>query len=857
MKTTHCYLIFCFLFCTSKLFPQTVQQGVTLAYNERNQKTPLGGVQIVIRDAGSTVSDVSGKFTLKFSTLKAGDRVIYRVIKKNGYELFNTDALAQWNISKDNKPFTIILCQSSKLKAIKDNYNRVASKSYEAQYRKEQQSIEAKLKEGKIKEIEYKQKILEIEDRYYRQLDNLDNYIERFARIDLSELDDKEKAIIECVQRGEIEKAITLYESLDYIGQYKKETRKIQDLAIAEAKINSLKEELTSDRNNLLAAINKQILVYNLAGGEKNFNKAYTLLHEVVKADTTNCSSTLMLADFLFDFKNYEEAVTTYQLALRHTNLYEQQMQIVFKIGIIVAESLYNLPIDATRKETNSAYILASNLFEVAGECYNKLSNPQKESFIDFKIKLMQEMANLHISSGNYVEATNLTKWIIDYYKNNDTLIDELELNRCNVRMAQIHVLHNEYAKADSILKITIPKIEELYKQDIQKYGKNYIAAIRVKAYCLNHEGNENDYLTYKQQEIDILKELVERNKQKYVYELGMTYRDLGLFYINNNDTLRADSSFHKAYDAINMDQHFSAISNGILRYNVVREIIVFLKDIKQYDRAISLINKEKPLELFHEMYEPFEGEIYFEKGDVKKALFVYDDLVSRFDHFYENHTGFELENKLKQHLSSLSHDKMSNLSDEHLAIALLYHYGNKLLEDDLPNEAVDYLSKLYKYSHLLNRETLNDIYSKLGNIYLSDKNKYAMIDMKECFEIGTTFLLFDVYLDLDKAYFFLKKSYDLGCIDALNNLAWCLYLKGNYSDALPYAEQAVKAFPDVPNAYDTLASIHYSLNHIEEALSAYSMCLAIYEKKGDEEGITKTKKKIQDCISKISKASQ
>ena len=197
-----------------------------------------------------------------------------------------------------------------------------------------------------------------------------------------------------------------------------------------------------------------------------------------------------MLADFLFDFKNYEEAVATYQLALRHTNLYEQQMQIVFKIGIIVAESLCNLPIDATRKETNRAFILASNLFETAVECYNKLSNPQKESFIDFKIKLMQEMANLHISSGNYVEATNLTKRIIDYYKNNDMLIDELELNRCNVRMAQIHVLHNEYAKADSILKITIPKIEELYKQDIQKYGKNYIEAIRVKAYCLYQEGN-------------------------------------------------------------------------------------------------------------------------------------------------------------------------------------------------------------------------------------------------------------------------------------------------------------------------------------------------------------------------------
>ena len=58
---------------------------------------------------------------------------------------------------------------------------------------------------------------------YDRQLDDLDNYVDRFARIDLSELSVIEAEIIELVQRGEIDKAIRLYEQQGLEEKYKQQ----------------------------------------------------------------------------------------------------------------------------------------------------------------------------------------------------------------------------------------------------------------------------------------------------------------------------------------------------------------------------------------------------------------------------------------------------------------------------------------------------------------------------------------------------------------------------------------------------------------------------------------------------------
>ncbi len=217
---------------------QTTQSGIVQEYNEKAKKTPLSGVEMQVSMAPSTVSDNQGMFDLKFHTLKPGEYVNVNRIEKLGYEIFNKEAVEQWNINPD-RPFLIVMCRADKFKKIRDNYERISSQSYASQMQKEKAEIDKLKEEGKLKESEYNQKLKEIQENYYRQIDNLNNYIDRFSRIDLSEISDTEQDILDLVQHGHINEAIDRYEDLDIkselIGQMNNSTTLQDDIHKFEA----------------------------------------------------------------------------------------------------------------------------------------------------------------------------------------------------------------------------------------------------------------------------------------------------------------------------------------------------------------------------------------------------------------------------------------------------------------------------------------------------------------------------------------------------------------------------------------------------------------------------------------------
>ena len=193
-------IIFTLFFSQLMTFAQTLQKGVVKEYRQTNSKRPLSGVEVEITNAGSVVSDKKGDFLLEFRTFKPGQRVNVRRIEKNGYEIFNKEALEQWNINPD-EPFTIVMVKSALFKEIRDNYNRVSSKSYAEQYEKEKAALDKERLEGRLSEEKHKTELARLSEWYDAQLENLDNYIDRFARIDLAELDKNELTIIELVRQ--------------------------------------------------------------------------------------------------------------------------------------------------------------------------------------------------------------------------------------------------------------------------------------------------------------------------------------------------------------------------------------------------------------------------------------------------------------------------------------------------------------------------------------------------------------------------------------------------------------------------------------------------------------------------------
>lgn len=267
------------LFLPLLLHAQSTQQVKVLEYNGKEQKTPLAGVSLSVQNAGSTMSDAKGELTLQFRTLKAGDGVQLRRIDLAGYEVFNQEAVDAWTISP-SRTFTLVLCRSDKFKQLCDQYNAAASASYERQLKKDKNALEKLFREGKLLQQEYEAKLLELDKQYYDQLDNLENYIDRFARIDLSEIGEEEQKIIELVQQGEIDKAIQCYEELNLLNKYQQQSEELNSVRSTRSELQQLAELKGAARDSLLNVLQQQIKLYEQQG---EVQKADSLRNAILK----------------------------------------------------------------------------------------------------------------------------------------------------------------------------------------------------------------------------------------------------------------------------------------------------------------------------------------------------------------------------------------------------------------------------------------------------------------------------------------------------------------------------------------------------------------------------------------------
>jgi len=66
--------------------------------------------------------------------------------------------------------------------------------------------------------------------------------------------------------------------------------------------------------------------------------------------------------------------------------------------------------------------------------------------------------------------------------------------------------------------------------------------------------------------------------------------------------------------------------------------------------------------------------------------------------------------------------------------------------------------------------------------------------------------------------------------------------------EALPWAEKAVRAFPENVYCIDTLASVYRGLGRYEEALNQLELCLKLMKEQNESEDIiSKTEEKIKE----------
>ena len=251
---------------------QAVQNGRVVQYNGKEGKTPLMNVSVSAVGAPAVRSDADGLFALQFRTLHAGDAIQFRRVELAGYEVMNTEALAAARVANTSgdaatEPFVIVMCKSNELSRLRDGYRDVATARYQKQLEEAQAQLQRLKKEGKMQQAEYDKQLDALEEKYEAQMRTLDTYVDKFARIDLSELDEAEAQIIALVQEGKIDEAIARYEEQNLtqrlqqgVQEQRQLTRDVQtvDQAIDQKKVEGQRIERNIEKQNELRSRLKQ-----------------------------------------------------------------------------------------------------------------------------------------------------------------------------------------------------------------------------------------------------------------------------------------------------------------------------------------------------------------------------------------------------------------------------------------------------------------------------------------------------------------------------------------------------------------------------------------------------------------------
>jgi len=586
-------------------FAQTVQLGIVKEYNEKAQKTPLSGVALNVRSAGSTVSDNKGSFSLRFLTLKPGERINVRRIEKLGYEVFNKEAIEQWNLSPKN-PFIIVMCRSDKFKRIRDNYERVSSESYARQLKKEEAELKKLRAAGKLKDAEYQKQIFELRENYEKQLDNLENYIDKFSRVDLSEISETEQQIIELVQQGKIDEAIAKYENLNLIDKYKKESENILEISNTIDRLADLKLEKNQSRDSLLAKIERHIDVLTLAGGQASLKKAANMYTEVADIDTTNITwqikTSMFLAKSLSDYKG--ALVYALRALNQSANVNGKNDQITGTAYSNCGTIMYLLgKYDSAQDYTERALHIQENL--------------ESQNFDDIST-LYYNWGNIYSQQGNYEKALDKYNQSIKILSDNN-IVDSIHIS---FTYNSIGTVYEELGNHEEAFKY-VKKALDIRLKHCPEDKRLIASSFDNLGFMYRKLGQYNSALQYSLRALEMAIELYGPEH----IEVAKSYESIASIYGELGDFEKAMDYYNKAMD---IEQKIYEIHPNIAElYN---NMAVIYNSTGYHDKALELYQKALDIHIIvlgehHKSVANSYNNIgytYSEMGDRVKALEYY-----------------------------------------------------------------------------------------------------------------------------------------------------------------------------------------------------------------------------------------
>lgn len=537
-----------------------------MLYNGAEKKTPLAGVFLSAYGSTSTISDQNGNFALTFRVLHEGDKVNVRRMEKAGYEVFNTEALEQWYITRSNLTYDVVLCETATLNRLKDKYREAATQASTDRLIKEENREKEQQQKGLITEEEYEKRIDRLETEHEKQLDKIDTYVDRIARIDLSTLDKEEKQIIDLIEQGRFDEAIAAYDKLQLVEKYRTERASIQRLAEAKKEIEKAQSEHESTAATLFESAYRQVNLLRLIGGQENIVKAREILQNLYWADSTQVRPAILLAMFHIDHHDYQESNHVLTAVLPHCKNWMETVRVKSLMAslqtiwreyaasqTLLLECLELCKQNMTDDEESSLsplracydtyYTMAANSFQLdqdsLTDAYSLQALSTAERIFAIDSTRIKMLAKVNFSRGNFLFAFKryeesslyLEKCLSLYATQPEAQVDIQTRARCKGILATVLTHLGQKDRALALTQESIQDIELLYKRNPIAHIYDLALSKYQAATVAGTYGDKEKYIEYIDGSIALFEQMAKKNPKAFnrVIEQLKQERDEGL----------------------------------------------------------------------------------------------------------------------------------------------------------------------------------------------------------------------------------------------------------------------------------------------------------------------------------------
>ena len=502
-----------------------VQKGITLRYNGKKPRTPLGGVYVkTATSPNGVVSDENnGVFFLKLQNIKMGDRLGRATVSKTGLMIFNQQAVDEWSARKE--PLKLILCDANQFQKQKNNLISIGRNQAEKKYKKRLAELEKKNKAQQLTLDEYYVKL----DSINRDRDNaekhMEEYADMFARIDESEVDTLAQRAIELFNQGQLEEAIKLFEQGNYL-------EKLDDAL----KIKTQAEELRQKADSAVVLADKDIEEYKKSIQAQV--SAYKMSNEWDKAAELlkGLADKLQTQDVIGDYAIFSQNQNQFTEAEKYYKLYINKLSILAN----------------TRPETYKSHMAASynnlaNLYYVtqrfadSEQMYNSaleinkcLAETNPHAYNPALAMSYNNLGILYRATQRFANSEQMYNSALEIYKclaetNPHAYAPALAMSynnlgllyRATQRFADSEQMYNS---ALEILKRLAGPKPLAYEPDLAASYNNLGVLYRATQRFTDSEQMYNSAL-------EIYKRLAATNPQAYDPDLGDSYNNLGILY--------------------------------------------------------------------------------------------------------------------------------------------------------------------------------------------------------------------------------------------------------------------------------------------------------------------------------------